>query len=98
MHAAILELLGEAGVVGPEEANVGDVKQNHGQTLQPQPAGCKMPQRRGPQCGRGCRCEHTEGLLSAGLYWGQLRVTVKERHDEGVTPRLLGEGAAHKQS
>ena len=50
MHAAILELLGEAGVVGPEEANVGDVKQHHGQALQPQPAGCKMPQHWGPRC------------------------------------------------
>lgn len=34
----LLELLGEALVVAPEEADIGDVKEHHGQTLQAKPA------------------------------------------------------------
>lgn len=34
----LLELLGEALVVAPEEADIGDVKEHHGQALQAKPA------------------------------------------------------------
>lgn len=35
---SLLELLSEALVVAPEEADIGDVKEHHSQTLQPKPA------------------------------------------------------------
>ncbi len=34
----LLELLSEALVIAPEEADIRDVKEHHGQTLQPKPA------------------------------------------------------------
>ena len=42
-QVAGLELLGEAGVVRPEQANVGDGKQHHGQALQAQAKGPGAP-------------------------------------------------------
>lgn len=36
-HLALLELLGETLVIAPEQANIWNVKQHHGQTLQTQP-------------------------------------------------------------
>ena len=38
-HLALLELLGETLVVAPKQANIWNVKQDHGQTLQAQPGG-----------------------------------------------------------